>query len=99
MTSADLGETNPEAGVMATSPATTPLARPSAVGLPLCSHSAKSQERAAAAAATWEAVKAEPACPLLCRALPPLKPNQPNHSRPAPVSVRTMLLGCIACSG
>ena len=36
---------------------------------------------------------------LLPRALPPLKPNQPNQSRPAPVRVSTMLLGCMACSG
>jgi hypothetical protein len=76
-----------------------PDASPNAVGLPRCSHSATIQLRPAAAAAACVAVKAEAACGLLPRALPPLKPNQPNQSRPAPSSVRTMLLGCMACSG
>ena len=68
----------------ATRPATRPDARPSAVGLPRCTHSASIQLRAAAAAATCVAVKAEPANRPAARALPPLKPNQPNQSRPAP---------------
>src|SRR5262249_20314275 len=99
ITTALSGETKPEAGVMATSPATSPDAKPRAVGLPLSPHSASIQLRAAAAAAICVTVKAEAASPLAARALPPLKPNQPNQSRPAPVNVRTMLLGCIACSG
>src|SRR5262245_33077906 len=91
--------TKPEAGVTATRPATTPEAQPSAVGLPLCSHSATIQLSAAAAAAAWVALKAEAARALLPPALPPLKPNQPNHRRPAPSNVSTMLLGWKACSG
>src|SRR6516225_4058748 len=93
------GVTKPDAGVTATSPATIPDANPSAVGLPRWSHSAAIQLRAAAAQATWDAVRADPARPLLARALPPLNPNQPNQSKPAPVSVNTMLLGWMACSG
>src|SRR4051812_42391160 len=99
MINADPGLTNPEAGVMATSPATSPDARPSAVGLPRCTHSAAIQLSAAAAAAICEAPRATPPSPFAASALPPLKPNQPNHNRPAPVRVSTMLLGCMACSG
>src|SRR4051812_37868977 len=93
------GLTYPEAGVTATRPATRPEARPRAVGLPLWAHSTTIQVRAAAPAATCDAVRAEMALALLARALPPLKPNQPNQRMPAPVSVSTMLLGCMACSG
>src|SRR5262245_9076282 len=99
MTSALRGVTNPDAGVTATRPATRPEARPKAVGLPRCSHSTAIQLKAAAAAATCDAARAEPARPFAPSALPPLNPNQPNQSRPAPISVSTMLLGCIACCG
>src|SRR5205807_7909988 len=99
MTCACQGITKPAAGVTATRPATNPDANPRAVGLPLWHHSAIIQLRAAAAAAICEAPSAADARPLLARALPPLKPNQPNHNRPAPMSVSTMLLGCMACSG
>src|SRR3954468_10450414 len=93
------GVTNPLAGVTATSPATMPDASPNPVGLPRCHHSTATQLSPAAAAATCDAVRALPASGLAARALPPLTPNQPNHKRPAPVSVSTMLLGCIACCG
>src|SRR5258708_36775709 len=99
MASAPRGVTKPQTGATATNPATIPEANPNAVGLPRCSHSATIQLNAAAAAATCEAARAAPAWPLLAKALPPLKPNQPNHRRPAPVSVSTMLLGCTAGSG
>src|SRR5262245_646713 len=99
MTSAATGLTNPLAGVTATSPATTPDARPSAVGLPRCSHSMATQLSAAAAAAACDATTASAARLPAPSALPPLNPNQPNHRSPAPVSVSTMLLGCMACSG
>src|SRR5438034_11329029 len=83
------GKTKPEAGVTATSPATMPDAKPRAVGLPRCTHSASIQVSPAAAAATCVAVNADTATEPLAKALPPLKPNQPNHNRPAPVRVRT----------
>src|SRR5579864_1010728 len=93
------GKTKPAAGVTATRPATMPEANPRAVGLPRCHHSIKSQLSPAAAAAAWVAAKADTARLLLFSALPPLKPNQPNHNKPAPVNVSTMLLGWMACSG
>src|SRR5688500_9953635 len=99
MTIACQGKTNPEAGVTATRPATSPDAKPSAVGLPRWNHSAAVQDRDAAAAATCDAASADTARPLLAMALPPLNPNQPNHSRPAPSSVSTMLFGWLTCSG
>src|SRR5262245_31185562 len=91
--------TKPLAGVTATSPATMPEASPSAVGLPLCSHSMTIHPRPAAAAAACVAANAEPASEEPLVALPPLKPNQPNHRRPAPRSVSTMLLGCATIFG
>src|SRR5438046_6748307 len=47
---ADMGPTNPEAGVIATRPATDPEIAPSTLGFPLRAHSAPAQPRAAAAA-------------------------------------------------
>ena len=76
------GRTKPEAGVTATRPATRPVAKPRAVGLPLCSHSTSIQLRAAAAAADWDAARGAGQT-VAVRPLPPLKPNQPNQSRPA----------------
>ena len=58
-----------------------------------------STARPAAAAAAWVAVNAEAACAELPSALPPLNPNQPNHSNPAPRSVSTMLFGCVTVFG
>src|SRR5437762_875769 len=95
MTIADIGPTNPEAGVIATRPATAPDAAPSTVGLPRLAHSVNIQLRAAAAAAVFVARKALAARPLASSALPALKPNQPNHSRAAPMTVIGRLWGCI----
>ena len=39
------------------------------------------------------------ALPLAPSALPPLKPNQPTHSMPVPVTVMVMLCGNIGASG
>jgi len=50
MTTAGVGITKPEAGVMATKPATAPEAMPSTLGVPLTVHSMNIQARAAAAA-------------------------------------------------
>src|SRR5262249_20452647 len=99
MASPPQGRTKPEAGVTATRPATMPEARPRAVGLPRCHHSASIQLSPAAAAAAGVALTADPGGALLSGAPPPLKPNQPNHNRPAPSKVSTMLLGWMACSG
>ena len=57
------------------------------------------QVRAPAAAAVWVAVRAWAVARLLDTALPALKPNQPTHSRPAPIRVMTRLLGWKAVCG
>src|ERR1700731_3188917 len=95
MITAGVGPTKPEAGVMATKPATAPEAIPSTLGLPRLSHSADAQVSAAAAVAIWVASIARPARPSAAPAEPALKPNQPTHSNEAPVSVSVRLWGAI----
>src|SRR5437899_909609 len=90
-----MGVTKPDAGVMATSPATAPDAAPSTVGLPRLIHSVNIQPSAAAAAPVLVAVKALAASPLASSALPALKPNQPTQSKDAPITVIGRLCGCI----
>ena len=90
---ADMGETNPEAGVMATSPATAPVAAPSTVGFFVMIHSIRSHPRAAAAVAVFVLMKALTASSFAASALPALNPNQPNQSSAAPTSVYVMLCG------
>src|SRR5512135_1130280 len=96
MMSADRGPTKPDAGVMATRPATQPDAAPKTVGLPRSSHSATIQESAAADAAMCVATNAEVASAPDVIALPPLNPNHPNHRSAAPRSVIVMLCGGIS---
>src|SRR5512138_740490 len=93
MARAPTGSTKPEAGVIATRPATHPDAAPRTVGLPRWIHSANTQESVAAAAATWVATKALTASSFAARALPALKPNQPNQRMPAPKTVIGRLCG------
>src|SRR3974390_1814391 len=93
MINADIGPTKPEAGVMAPSPATHPEIAPKALGLPLWTHSAAAHEIAADAAAKWVATKALVARLPALSALPALKPNQPTHSRQAPIKLITTLCG------
>src|SRR5271157_5870272 len=97
--SAENGWTKPEAGVMATSPATAPEIPPSTLGLPECIHSASNQESAAAAAPKWVATKALVARLDAASALPALNPNQPTQSRQAPMKLSTMLCGFISGLG
>src|SRR3954469_5595 len=80
ITSAPVGLTKPEAGVMATSPATAPETMPSTDGLPRVIHSANIQVSAAAAAANGVPAIAMPAAPWAADAEPALKPNQPTQS-------------------
>src|SRR5215813_11275265 len=91
-----MGVTKPDAGVIATSPATAPDAAPRIVGRPCIIHSAPIQLSAAVAAAVLVATSAEAASPLAASALPALNPNHPNHSIAAPVTVKGMLCGGIA---
>src|SRR5579863_794464 len=99
MAKAGIGPTKPAAGVIATSPATEPEIAPSALGLPLRSHSAPPQPTTAAAAAKWVATKALVAKLPAANALPALKPNHPTHNMQAPMKLSTTLCGGIGSSG
>src|SRR5512143_732102 len=96
MISADIGLTKPAAGVTATNPATLPETAPSTLGLPLRIHSAPAQPIAAVAAAKCVATNALVASVPELKALPALNPNQPTHSRHAPMKLSTTLCGGIS---
>src|SRR5262245_2012951 len=85
------GPTKPEAGVMATRPATAPVQIPMTVGLPRNIHSTSIQVKPAVAVAMWVTSMAMPACRPADTAEPALKPNQPTHNIEAPMKVNTML--------
>ena len=91
MTTEPIGPTKPDAGVMATRPATAPVQMPITVGLPRIIHSTTIQVKAATAAAMCVTSMAMPACMPALTAEPALKPNQPTHSSEAPMKVSTML--------
>ena len=59
-------------------------------------HSANIQDSAAAEVATHVLTIASAAPPLASSAEPALKPNQPNHSREAPIIVKVSECGAIA---
>src|SRR5262249_53516037 len=90
-----IGVTKPDAGVIATRPATAPEAAPSTVGLPRLIHSVNIQPSAADAAPVLVAVNALAARPLASSALPALKPNQPTQRSEAPITVIGRLCGCM----
>src|ERR1700688_5160905 len=94
---AGIGATNPAAGVMATSPATAPEIAPRALARPFLIHSAMLQLIAAAAVAKSVATNAVGANELASSALPALKPNQPTHSRQAPMKRKTRKCGGMGC--
>src|ERR1700683_1186030 len=96
MITAESGPTKPEAGVIATRPATAPEQMPSTEGLPLMSHSVNIQASAAAAVAMWVAANAMPARPSEATAEPALKPNQPTHRSDAPTTVGVVWYGATA---
>ena len=98
-TIAPIGPTYPDAGVIATSPATAPEHIPSSDGSPLMSHSAKSQDRVAADVAMNVLTKVRAVTPLASRLEPALKPNQPTQSRDAPIMVMTSEWGGIGSRG
>src|SRR5436309_12598416 len=95
MMRAGIGSTKPDAGVIATRPATAPLAAPSTVGFPLPSHSANIHDSDAAAVAVLVTTNALVASAFAASALPALNPNQPNQSSAAPVRTKGMLCGGI----
>src|SRR6266571_2751493 len=91
MAKAPTGPTKPEAGVMATRPATAPEQMPTTVGLPLTAHSTSIQVNPATAVAICVTSMAMPACIPAVTAEPALKPNQPTHSSAAPDRKSTRL--------
>src|SRR5688500_6706581 len=95
MIMADSGLTKPEAGVIATNPATAPEAAPSMVGLPVLIHSAIIQPRAANDAAVCVTTNALVARAFAPSAEPALNPNQPTHSIAAPITAKGRLCGGI----
>src|SRR4029450_6055464 len=95
MTMAAKGVTKPAPGVIATSPATAPLAAPSMVGFPEWFHSANNHASAAVAAAVLVVTNAFAARPLAFRALPALNPNHPTQSKAAPVTANGRLCRAI----
>src|SRR5262249_17235556 len=69
------GPTKPDAGVMATRPATAPVQMPTTVGLPRIIHSTSIQVNAAVAVAMCVTVMAMPACMPALTAEPGVKPD------------------------
>src|SRR5450830_1388653 len=90
-----IGPTKPAAGVMPTRPATAPDAPPSMEGLPLVIHSPNTHDKVAAAVASKVLTKAKAATSPASSEEPALKPNQPTHSREAPIMVIVSECGAI----
>jgi len=86
MTTAPIGPTKPDAGVMVPRPATMPVTTPNIEGLPYFFHSTHIHASAPAEAPMWVVSIAMPAEPFAASALPALKPNQPTHNMPAPAT-------------
>src|SRR4051812_5331943 len=99
MTMAPSGPTKPDAGVIVPKPATMPVTTPSIDGLPYFFHSIIIHASAPADAPMCVVNIAMPAEPFAASALPALKPNQPTHSMPAPVTAYGRLCGAIAVCG
>src|ERR1043166_5300383 len=96
---AGIGPTKPEAGVIATSPATAPLAAPRTVGFPRVIQSIIIHESAAAAVAVLVTTKALVASPSAGSALPALNPTQPTQRSDAPITLNARLCGIIGSCG
>ena len=86
---APITPTVPQAGVMATRPATAPEAPPSIEAFLRSTASIADHDSTAAAVAIKVLMKASAAPEVASRLEPALKPNQPTHSNDAPV----MLVG------
>src|SRR5205807_285183 len=92
-TTAPVGSTYPQAGVITTNPPTAPEQKPSTLGLPRRRYSSIAQVKEATAVASVVVVKAFAAMPSAPNALPALKPYQPTQSMPVPTMQSTMLCG------
>ena len=84
-----VGDTNPAHGVIATRPQMAPQQNPVLVIFPFFIKSIIIHVKLAAAAAKFVATIAALALPLACKALPPLNPFHPNHSRSVPSTTLT----------
>ena len=81
---------------MATRPATTPEAAPIDVALPSLSFSTSIHPSIAAHVATAVLIHTRAAVSSGASSDPTLNPNQPNHSRPAPIMTTGTLCGRMA---
>src|SRR5262249_59670113 len=93
ITTAPVGATYPQAGVITTSPATAPEQNPSTLGLPRSAYSSMAHVNDATAVASVVIMNAFAAIPSAARALPALNPYQPTQSKPVPTMQSTMLWG------
>src|SRR5947209_12818246 len=92
---APLGATNPQAGVITTSPATAPEQNPSTLGLPRSAYSSMAHMNEATAVASVVLMNALAAIPSGASALPALNPYHPTQSKPVPTMQSTMLCGAM----
>src|SRR5947199_9572364 len=92
---APVGSTYPQAGVMTTKPATAPEQNPSTLAFPRNPYSNIAQVKDATAVASVVVMNAFAAMASAPSALPALKPYQPTQSIPAPTMQSTMLCGAM----
>ena len=88
-----MGPTSPEAGVIAAKPAIEPVTAPNTLAFPFLIFSAKDHTMVAVAADRCVTTSVWAASPLAANWLPALKPNQPTHSIPVPVTHNGKLCG------
>ena len=87
----------PPAGVIPTQPTMIAVAAPTAVTCLPRIRSRTNQVTSQHAGQSSVLVNARTLFWPVPMPLPPLKPNQPNHSNPAPSSTKTVLCGRSAC--
>src|SRR5438874_5513999 len=93
MTAAAQGATKPLAGVMVARPATAPVTAPEALGFPSTHQLIVIHDSIPNEPPSIVVTNALAAMPFAASALPALKPNQPNHRRPAPSATKGTLCG------
>ena len=90
-----IGPTQPDAGVIATRPATAPVAAPTILGLPVCAQAINSHVTDAIPVAVLVTAHALTVIPSAYTSLPALKPNPPNQRIDAPRTTIGTLCGSI----
>src|ERR1035438_4343154 len=81
----------PAAGVTVASPATAPVRAPTILGVLSLLQEIRSQVIMATEPAISVFTNAYAATPFAASALPPLKPNHPNHNSPVPSATKAIL--------